>query len=334
LLSVSLGSGLAAQGTCFYVPDNVMSGGNVIPFGSTQGSLSTWGNQKYHTLILPADVNNQTGTITSLGFGGGTSGSALRHHDTIQIRMDYFQGTGTTMSTTFAQNISANAVTVLESTNYAWTQVGGVWNRIGLQKPFTYVPALGPLVVEITLTGSYIDAGGTTGLWSGSRPRMYARSWVGTPPPTGSLGSSAAIKMQVCYGDPDLHSYSEGCVGSNSLVPDLSLSGSASLGGNLTIGLANAPANSVAFLAIGLTAYTTPVDLVIAGAPGCRLFQSLDVVQAVPTDASGAASVPGAVPNVSGLVGLSLFTQFAPLDPTANSMGMTVSDFGRILIGL
>jgi hypothetical protein len=239
------------------------------------------------------------------------------------------------MSTTFANNISSNAVTVLQSTDYQWHQNGATWSRLGLQRPFTYVPQLGPLVVEITLTGSYLSGTATAGLYnSPTTPRLYALSWVGTPPATGTLGSTAAIKMQVCYGDPDLSSFSHGCMGSNSLVPALTLSGSASLQGNLTVSLANALPNGVAFLALGLTPHTMPIDLVIAGAPGCRLYQSIDALVGLPTSATGTASLPATVPNNQGLVGVSIYTQFAPLDQAANAMGMTVSDFGRILIGL
>src|SRR5690606_32424372 len=151
---------------------------------------------------MPASVNNVPGRITSLAVGGAATG--LRHHDTIQIRMDYLQGSSTTLSTTFASNLSANAVTVLEATDYQWHQTSGTWGRLGLQKPFTYVPQLGPLVIEVTCAGSYDTGTGSAGMCSGTQPRLYAFQWTGQPAASGALEAGAGIKMQICYGDPDL----------------------------------------------------------------------------------------------------------------------------------
>jgi hypothetical protein len=84
---------------------------------------------------------------------------------------------------------------------------------------------------------------------------------------------------------------------------------------------------------VGLTPYTSPIDLAIAGAPGCRLYHAPLALVGQVTDAAGAISILAAAPMSASAVGTSVYVQFAPSDRQANAMGMTVSDFGRVLFG-
>ncbi|MHC4813627.1 MAG: hypothetical protein ACYTFN_11075, partial [Planctomycetota bacterium] len=99
---LALGTVSAQQPTSYFVPDNnaAQGGCNVIPFGHTSTTNASWSKQLYHQLIKPSEVNNRTGLICDLGFAPCVTG--IRKFKTIEIKLDYFQGTGTTMSTTFA----------------------------------------------------------------------------------------------------------------------------------------------------------------------------------------------------------------------------------------
>ena len=75
-------------------------------------------------------------------------------------------------------------------------------------------------------------------------------------------------------------------------------------------------------------------DLALLGAKGCLLAVGPDFPFAAPTDASGAASVKLSIPNDQGLVRGKLWWQWLPVDKQANQLGFTVSNFGRVLMGL
>lgn len=323
------GQSPAQNVTRVYYPDNNAGTGgcNVIPLAQTPNS-ATWMNQKYHTVVPSSAFNNKTGIITEIGFPACRSG--YMDYQTIQIRMDYFQGTGTTMSTTFSNNISSKAVTVLNASNYRFNQTQGAWARIGLQQPFLYLPQIGHLVVEITVTG-----GGGTGysFRTGSTPRLYAVSWISTPPAAGTLGTTAALKMELGFDAAALDVFGIGCAGSNNMVPSLALGGSAVLGQNLSISVANALAKAPMYLVVGLSQLPTPFEMLAWGAPGCRLQISNEIILVQVADASGGYTGTFGVPNDTGLVSAKVYTQAFPFDRQANSFGTSATNYGRILVG-
>jgi len=53
------------------------------------------------------------------------------------------------MSTTFATNLGSKPQVCLAARNYVWPHTKDTWSRIGLQKPYLYLPANGNLVVEV-----------------------------------------------------------------------------------------------------------------------------------------------------------------------------------------
>jgi hypothetical protein len=75
-----------------------------------------------------------------------------------------------------------------------------------------------------------------------------------------------------------------------------------------------------------------PLSLASFGMPGCALLASLDVL--VPTTTAGTtATLDLLVPFDLALVGQSFFTQAVVFDPTANVLGLTVSNGGAARIG-
>ena len=146
-LPVLLVSMLAAPSVAqnWYVPDNNAGLGtcNVIPFGSTPAS--TFANAKYQVKATNADLGGLPGLITGLGFAACNSGAT--HFDSIEVVLDHHPA-GALLSTTFAANLTANAVVVLQATNFTWNNILNTWNEIGLQNYFPY-NGTDDLVVQI-----------------------------------------------------------------------------------------------------------------------------------------------------------------------------------------
>jgi len=97
---------------------------------------------------------------------------------------------------------------------------------------------------------------------------------------------------------------------------------------NLT--LTDGVASSIAVMVSGTS---NAGGVPIPGAPGCNLFASADVLQAVPISATGTASSPITIPNSGALVGFNAYHQWAVLDIPANSLGVVVSDAGHATVG-
>jgi hypothetical protein len=72
-----------------------------------------------------------------------------------------------------------------------------------------------------------------------------------------------------------------------------------------------------------------PIPLV--GAPGCDIYAAPQVLQLFVTSGAGTASAPFIVPPTPANIGLSLYHQWAVLDP-ANPLGIVVSEAGRATI--
>ena len=113
----------------------------------------------------------------------------------------------------------------------------------------------------------------------------------------------------------------------------LDLTGSAVLGKSLTQSLTNALPSAPAYLAVGLQQRPTPFDLGLAGAPGCRLYISNEVILVVTANTSGAYSSQFNVPSSSSLVCTRIYVQMLPFDKQANPFGATATNYGRVMLG-
>ena len=319
-----------------YVPDNNPAVGacNVIPFGHNTVS-TTWSNQRYQCMITTADMGASTSVanICDLGFAPCVAG--IRHFDTIEIVMA--QTTAGTLSTTFATNLATLPSVVLRAKGWDWhNDLANVWTRIGLDKSYLYLQANGNLVIQITVTGAVLHTSSTAfpGYRRGDRQRIYNFGWTGTPPTTGTSSPLAASKIELVIGTSDLNDFGLGCKGTAG-IPDLHLSGSATIGtGSIGMTVTNCPASNLVLHVFGLARYEPAIDLGFAGAPGCTLYETVDIVLPGVTNASGVYSLKAKVPNDRALICLRIYTQVFPNDPNANSWGRTASNFGRILPGL
>lgn len=323
---------LAATGALpaqFFVPDNDATTGscNVFPFGSTGGS-----NLKYQQLVTAAELGNQAGTITGIGFakcGGGTL-----HFDTIKVVLAHKPGTGTLVAT-FAQNMVADVTTVVLGTNHDWNLPADSWQDVGMQVPFAY-NGIDNLVIEVTVTGSQWTASGagSPGTRAGSHQRVFANNWTTTPPANGTLASTFALKVEIDMGTAKVSSYGRGCAGSNTLAPHIAVTGTPQLGQTFVYDLANGLPGSVALHTIGFSnAAPFPADLAFLGAPSCFLYTDLSILSATLIDAAGVGGVGFTVPLDPSLIGLSVYGQFLCYDPTANTFGWTTSNYVRTQFG-
>ncbi|HEB53907.1 MAG TPA: hypothetical protein ENI87_11700, partial [bacterium] len=119
------------------------------------------------------------------------------------------------------------------------------------------------------------------------------------------------------------------------LTPALGNQGLPQLGGSYDVTLSDALGTAFGVLASGLSNTTwngSPLPAPLAGAPGCDLLVSPDVLDMVITSAGGTASRTFGVPNTASLVGFELFHQYAVLD-AVNALGIVMSNGGRALVG-
>jgi hypothetical protein len=230
------------------------------------------------------------------------------------------------LSTTFANNLTAGAVTVLNATNYTWSVTANTWNEIGLQDLFVY-NGVDDIVVQITTVNG--NAPGI-GFHRETRERVYWNAAAGTPPAIGT-STLAASKIEVSMLMARTSSHGDGCLGSNG-TPALSFTGSPVQGNTISFDLTNGVPNGVAVFVAGTTNVSPfPLDLAVVGAPGCYQYTDLMFTSTALLNGSGGGSTPIAVP--SALVGFRFYAQYAVLDPAANAFGFTTSNYLHVLTG-
>lgn len=325
--SLCVGSNLRAQS--FYIPDNLANAGtcNVIPFGSTT-TTSSFYTCITQQIVTAADLNSTPGLITGLGFAA--CGTGKSRFSSLQVVMD-LAPPNTTLSPTFANNLTPNARVVLDVTNYAWHTTVDQWMEIGLQDFFVF-DGVSDVVIQIIADQSLSPAGFHR---STTRPRVYATGWSGTPPLSGTVSSTTAQKMEIGMLNARLSTYGDGCQGSNALPPTLVASGTPQAGQTLQLDLSNALPSNIAFFAMGFgNGAPLPIDLGVFGAPGCMQYVTTDAMSVAVTDASGTAQKAFVLPNSAAYTGVRLYGQWVCLDLAANALGATTSDYARILIGL
>lgn len=315
---IALATGLSAQS--FYVPSNTPSTGtcNAFPFATT--------DMRYQALLTQSDLGGAPVWIT--GFGLAPCSTGVR--SMLQITMRIAPLAATTLSTTFDNNLAAGATTVLSASNFKWSMVANTWSDLDLQVPFFY-SGTGSVVVELLVVGSSGASGSMHR--DATNQRVYLANYTGQA--TGTDGGLTAFKMRVITGDASAWTFGAGCAGSNTLVPTLSFSGDSKLSSTLTVQQTAALPLAVTALVIGSTTAgpNFPVDLTPLNAPGCLLYTDPLVVLGTLSDASGASAIPLGIPSSPSYVGVKVYTQWLNLDAQANGLGLTTSNYGRVLIG-
>lgn len=268
LIAAALVSSVSAQTQ--YIPDsNATTGGcNVIPFGVSTTS-TTWSNQHYQTMATFADLGSPAGPITicNLGFASCGTAANISHSDTIVIQ--FSQTNATALTTSFPGNLAANTKVVLSAKDFNWHQKGGIWERIGLDNNYLFIPSLGRnLVIDICVTGNRKPLGGTTGFHTGARQRLFNFGWTGNNCPTTGTLQTAALKWCV---DVNSWSFTRQGLGCQNLK--LELGGSAELGKSLSIAQTGpVRLGSKCFLVLGLQKFNPGFNLSVIGARDCFIY--------------------------------------------------------------
>lgn len=320
---------LEAQG-CAYLPDNnpATGPGSITPFGDTNPLDPPTGNQAILFKIPSSLLPPTRARICALGFASVND----RVHELGVLSIRLGQSTTAGLVPIFSQNMPGFTQEVFGQGNWRWTTPANQWQYVGLSSNFPYNPANGDLVVMITVGGGASTGTGSAGFHSDpTTPSVLQTAWRFAPG-VGVVGTGAP-KIKVCWDAKDLQAFGGGCAGSHGRVPQMDLSGNPGLGGSINIALRDAaPTSPGAVLFLDARIRATPVDLVIFGAPGCRLDTFFTSMTLIPVQ-GGAVTVPAGIPNAQSLLCAVLWAQWAPIDLPANTLGITTSTVGRILIG-
>jgi hypothetical protein len=121
-------------------------------------------------------------------------------------------------------------------------------------------------------------------------------------------------------------------------IPVMSASGEPLIGRSFPVQVSWAAPNALALLVIGASDQTwgglgLPYDLGVLGGVGCQLLSSIEITEPATISAQGQGlwSIP--VPGDVGLVGQTLYSQAVMLDAAANTLGMSFTNGGALLIG-
>ncbi len=120
--------------------------------------------------------------------------------------------------------------------------------------------------------------------------------------------------------------------------PTLTNVGTPEIGRPVTIRLDQAPPAHQAFLMTGFSNTSwgprpLPFSLDPLGAPGCSVLASCEVVDSVTTSSIGTASVTLRIPGSLQFYGARFYNQWAVLDPSANPLGLRLSNAGSGFVG-
>jgi len=111
----------------------------------------------------------------------------------------------------------------------------------------------------------------------------------------------------------------------------LAFGGSSRAGQTLQCQFSNGPTTvPVAWLVLSPRSHP-PLDLTLAGMPGCSLYQPLDILLPV-TLSGGTGALPLPMPQLGNACGLQLFAQGLGWEPGSNPLGVITSNGGRIVV--
>ncbi len=128
------------------------------------------------------------------------------------------------------------------------------------------------------------------------------------------------------------------CAGTGGAPPVAGTLGEPILDTPFTLTLRQALANAPAVVIVGISktqgfGTTLPWDLTPVGAPGCSLLISGEILVPVKVDAGGGFDLPFILPNDNTAIGLTVYSQFAVQDQSANLLGWAFSNALGLTVG-
>jgi hypothetical protein len=264
---------------------------------------------------------------------GARSGWRTYAFGELTIRMGHT--TANQLSASFAQNITSPLQDVLVAHDHVWTEgPGPAWVPLGLQAPFQFLPGSGNLLIELIQRDiSVLEQVAYNYLGTANVGTVVAGYGSSIPAQASSQGD--APRLRFCIDRAEVLLHGETCNGSGSSTPLLGVTGRPTPGATPTIWLSDAPPNAIAACAYGFdTRPPFPVDLTPLGAPGCRQYLAPAFADVVLANGLGIGQNTIAVPGAPATIGAILYTQYFVLDPPANALGLTASNYARLLVGL
>lgn len=252
LLVATFSSRPAAQSPCLHVPDPTPEnyGGAGANHSEAPFAFSTATNQRSLIVIPAIRFANVPRWIDDLAFV--PLGTDYGDCDELIVRMSH--GSSTAVAGLFAPHLTEPQVEVLRVRSHRFARIANTWLRLGLQRPFLYIPARGNLVIDVIALGARPDP-------RGLGQRGFAKAapdvgWAATGTDTLLIPDRGAAtpfpKLALCSAAAGLDGFGRGCAGSGGFAPALGLDGSARLGDTVEIWLSNAPASTSSFIMRGL----------------------------------------------------------------------------------
>ncbi len=152
--------------------------------------------------------------------------------------------------------------------------------------------------------------GSAKGTWS--KPyRAFHWSWKLVAPPVASIQSAPVVHAPA---------------------------GAPRIGRNFTVQLSAAPPSAPSLILTGVSRRNfgpikLPLDLTGAGAPGCQLVVSMDILAFVVVNKSGTAAISFPIPNNTALIKQKFFNQALSIAGKTNQLGLVFSNGGQATIG-
>jgi len=278
-------------------------------------------NIRYQTIIRREELG-PAGNITGLAFSSLATG---RHwNNSLLVRMSHVAA-GHTLSGTFATNLPL-PITVLDSTNHSFPMVADEWQEIGLQTAFGY-NGFSDLVIDIVARGNVQTTPGA--FHDSHEPRVYATSWSGATPSTGTADTDQSLRMRVSRNCANASEHGSSCGRLRA-----NHGGDGHRGSVFLFAVNDAIPSSVAVISLGLSnAAPLPLNLTAFGWTNCLAWNDPVVLPAVGTSASGIGLYGLNVPNDPALDGAIVYGQW--FQPDASEPGsLTFSNHTRMIVGL
>ncbi|MCR9246306.1 MAG: hypothetical protein NXI31_14840 [bacterium] len=329
ILALLATSTVASAQSCLFHPSDTPAVGapDPRPFGNGNPNDPTYGTMRYQVKVPAAVLGNQQLEIVELAVAPASS--QVRSFGEIQIRMGHSPNP---LSSSMGSNMVGFTARPVQHLQVSLPSTVDEWMPLGMAFSFRYLPSAGDLVIEFFTRGSGATGPGNPGFRTDPSIPFVWRTGAGYN--NANVEAGGGIKLRLCTDTNNTIVYGEGgCQGSNGLTPQLDYSGSAQLGSTLNIHATDGPsgATSLAVLVWSFRTRSGPFALDGFGATGCSAYVYDDVVSWL---VIGGGSHTVSLPLAPGLApGLPLWNQWFFIDPPANPLGLTSSNFGRFLIG-
>jgi hypothetical protein len=216
----------------------------------------------------------------------------------------------------------------------------GKWREMGLPNSYFYLPtpAADNLCVEFIMwkfNPTYSANTNSIRAVTASVTRAYYFSWT-TSQTTAPSVDSAACKLGLICNNGSFAVTETGCNSSANTPLSIGSSTFPRWGQSFDVTLTGALPTTPLFLALGLSdttgfGTTLPLDGALIGAPGCFIWNQNLLQVGTVSDPTGNGVLKFAIPNGGGTP--RIYVHWWNLDPTANALGITSSNYGKILMG-